>query len=149
SLQTSLDKARQAHNAELPSWARDCNGRPPIEAHPEVNHVWRPYHPAIEPALFSLDRVDQFLAQFTWQYKVTSIGQVAIHDHVYYLGMESAGQRVDARFNSTDRSFVFSDAKNGAILKRWPARHLDAGMIMNLPFPLPELDRPVQLSFPI
>lgn len=149
SLQASLDESRQVHSAELPSQARDCNGRPPLEAHPEVNHVWRPYHPAVEPILFSLDRVDQFLAQFTWQYKVTSIGQVAIHDHVYYIGMANAGQRVDARFDSTNRCFVFSDAKNGAVLKRLPARHLDAATIMNLPFPLPELDHPVQLSFPI
>lgn len=149
SLQTSLDEARQTHNAELPSRARDCNGRPPLEAHPEVNQVWRPYHPAVEPTLFSLDRVDQFLGQCTWQYKVTSIGQVAIHDHVYYIGLASAGQRVDVRFEATNRCFVFSDAKNGTLLKRWAARRLDAATIMNLPFPLPELERPVQLSFPI
>lgn len=149
SLQASLDESRQKHSAELPSRARDCNGRPPLEVHPEVNYVWRPYHPAVEPTLFSLDRVDQYLAQFTWQYKVTSIGQVAIHDHVYYIGMASAGQRVDARFDSTNRCFVFSDAKNGTVLKRLSARHLDAATIMNLPFPLPELDRPIQLSFPI
>ena len=140
---------RHAHNAELPSRARDCNGRPPFQAHPEVNHVWRPYHLAAEPELFSLDRVDQFLSQFTWQYKVTSIGQVAIHDQVYYIGTASAGQCVDARIDSTSRCFVFSDAKNGNVLKRWPARHLDSATIMNLPFPLPDLDRPVQLSFPI
>ncbi|MCI0336450.1 MAG: hypothetical protein L0226_02650 [Acidobacteria bacterium] len=149
SLQANLDEARHAHNAELPSRARDCNGRPPLEAHPEVNYVWRPYHPAVEPELFSLDRVDQFLAQFTWQYKVTSIGQVAIHDHVYYVGTANGGVRVDVRFDPTDRHFVFSDAKNGAVLKRWPARGLDAATIMNLPFPVPELDRPVQLSFPM
>jgi len=148
-LQASLDESRHAHNAELPSRAGDCNGRPPLQAHPEVNHVWRPYNPAAEPELFSLDRVDQFLSQFTWQYKVSSIGQVAIHDHVYYIGMASAGQRVDVRFDSTNRCFAFSDAKNGTVLKRLPARHLDAGTIMNLPFPLPELGRPVQLSFPI
>jgi transposase InsO family protein len=148
SLQARLEDARHAHNAELPSRARDCNGRPPFQAHPEVNHVWRPYHPAAEPELFSLDRVDQFLNQFSWQYKVTSIGQVAIQDQVYYIGLASAGKRVDARFDSSSRCFVFSDAKNGEVLKRWPARHLDAATIMNLPFPLPELDRPVQLSFP-
>jgi hypothetical protein len=147
-LQASLDQACHAHNAELPSRARDCNGRAPLQAHPEVNHVWRPYHPAAEPELFSLDRVDQFLTRFTWQYQVTSIGQVAIHDQVYYIGTASAGHRVDARFDSTDRCFVFSDAKNGNVLKRWPARHLDASTIMNLPFPLPELGHPIQLSFP-
>ena len=88
-------------------------------------------------------------SNITWQYKVTSIDQVDIHDQVYYIGMASAGQCVDARFDSTDRCFVFSDAKKAKVLKRWPARRLDAATIMNLPFPLPELDRPVQLSFPI
>jgi hypothetical protein len=149
SFQAGLDNARHAHNIKLPSWAGDCNGRPPLEVHPEVNHAWRPYHPAVEPTLFSLDRVDRFLSQFTWQYKVTSIGQVAIHNHVYYIGMASAGQRVDARFDSTNRCFIFSNAKTGTVLKRIAARHLDAATIMNLPFPLPELDRPVQLSFPL
>jgi len=53
------------------------------------------------------------------------------------------------RFDPAARHFVFSDAKQGAVLKRWPARQLDAATIMNLPFPAPALDRPVQLSFPI
>jgi hypothetical protein len=149
SLQARLDEALKAHRDELPSRAGDCNGQPPLEVHPEVNHVWRPYHPAVERELFSLDRVDRFLAQFTWPYKVTKIGQVAIHDHVYYVGTATAGQMVDVRFDPTDRCFVFSNAKSGAELKHLPARRLEAETIMGLPTPLPTLDGPVQLSFPI
>lgn len=149
SLQTRLDEARQTHRDELPSWAGDCNGHPPLAVHPEVNHIWRPYHLAVERELFSLERVDRFLAQFTWQYKVTKIGQVVIHDHVYYVGTAAAGQVVDVRFDPTDRCFVFSPAKSGAELKRLPARRLDAETIMGLADPLPTLDGPVQLSFPI
>jgi hypothetical protein len=147
-LQARLDEALKTHSAELPSRAGDCNGHPPLEAHPEVNYVWRPYHPAVERELFSLERVDHFLAQFSWHYKVTKIGQVAIHDQVYYIGMASAGQIVDARFNPADRCFVFSDAKSGEERKRLPARRLDAETIMGLPDPLPPLGGPVQLSFP-
>ncbi len=148
SLQAALDEARQTHSAELPSRAGDCVGNPPLEVHPEVKHVWRPYHPAIERNLFSLERVDRFLAQFAWQYKVTRSGQVFIQGHVYYLGTSVAGKTVDVRFDPTDRHFVFSEAQSGMELKRLPARGLDEATIMGLTDPLPPLDHPIQLSFP-
>jgi hypothetical protein len=148
-LQARLDESRQAHSAALPSRAGDCNGHTPLEAHPEVNHVWRPYHPAAERELFSLERVDRFLAQFAWQYKVTKSGQVMIHGYNYYIGVAHAGQVVDVRFHSADRCFVFSDAESGAESKRLPARYLDAETIMGLPDSLPTLSVPLQLSFPI
>jgi hypothetical protein len=147
-LQARLDEARQTHILELPSRAGDCNGHTPLKAHPEVNHVWRPYHLAAERELFSLEGVDRFLAQFVWQYKVTKSCQVMIHGYAYYIGPAHAGQPVDVRFHSMDRCFVFSDASSGAEIKRLPARYLDAETIMGLPDSLPTLSVPLQLSFP-
>lgn len=148
SLQAALDAARRTHSAELPSRAGDCAGCPPLEVHPEVKHVWRPYHPAVERDLFRLERVDRFLAQFAWQYKVTRSGQVFLQGHVYYIGTSLASQTVDVRFDQADRHFVFSEAQSGMELKRFPAQGLDAATITGLTDPLPSLDHPIQLSFP-
>jgi len=148
SLQAALAQARQMHARELPSRAGDCAGRVPLEAHPEVNHIRRPYHPAAESELFQLERVDQFLARWTWQYKVTRSGQVYIQEQAYYIGTAVSGQSVDLRFDPTDRHFVFSDAQSGSLLKRLPARGLEAATLTGLPA-APPLPCPLQLSFPI
>ena len=73
-LQSDLEQARHMHNEVLPSWAGDCQGRAPVHRHPEVWRTRRPYHPSAELDLFSLERVDQFLAQFIWQHKVSVSG---------------------------------------------------------------------------
>lgn len=148
-LQAALTQARQTHASALPSHAGDCAGRPPLVAHPEARHIWRPYHPAAEGDLFHLTRVDDFLAQWTWQYKVTRSGQVYIQDRAYYLGTAIAGQTVDMRFDPADRHFVFTCAQSGDSLKRLPARGLDAATLTGLPDLLPPLPYPLQLSFPI
>lgn len=147
-LQTELDQARYMHNNVLPSEAGDCKGRPPIVAHPEALRPLRPYHPAAELALFSLSRVDRFLAQFTWSYQVSKVGQFDIAKHKYSVGVAYAGRRVDVRFDPQDRHFVFSDAEDGTTIKRSPAKGLDLATITGLDVPLGQSDKPVQLSFP-
>ena len=148
-LQQALDQARHLHATALPSFASDCAGRPPLEVHPEVLGVQRPYHLGAERELFCLERVDQFLAQFAWHYKVSRNGQVTLHDHLYYLGTAWAGQRVDVRFDPSDRHFVFTDAHTGQTVKRSVAYHLDAAAITGLPAVAPVSDTPIQLSFPV
>lgn len=147
-LQAGLDEARYMHNYVLPSHAGDCQGRPPVEAHPEVLQPLRPYHPAAEWALFDLARVDRFLAQFTWSYKVSKVGQVDIAQHRYSAGKAYAGQRVDVRFDPQDRHFVFHEGQNGNLVKRCLAKGLDVATITGLEAPVPEPCEPIQLSFP-
>jgi len=147
-LQTELDEARYMHNYVLPSEAGDCQGRPPMEAHPEVLHPLRPYHPAAELALFDLTRVDRFLAQFTWSYKVSKVGQVRIANHTYSVGKAHAGRRVDVRFDPQDRHFVFCEGQSGQLIKRCPAKGLDVATITGLSTPVIKLNEPIQLSFP-
>jgi len=147
-LQADLDEARSMHNEVLPSHAGDCRGCPPFQAHPEVLQPLRPYHPSAELELFSLERVDRFLAQFSWQHKVTQNGQVSVHSHLYYVGRAHAGKTVDVRFDPTDRHFVFTHAKTGKVLKRCPAHGLDVATITGLEVPTPPPEEPVQLSFP-
>jgi hypothetical protein len=146
-LQTELDTARHQHNAVLPSQAGDCQDRVPLQAHPEVRQVQRPYHPSAELALFSLARVDQFLSQFTWQYKVSAVGQVHIHDHRYGVGQAHAGKLIDVRFDPETREFVFSDAQTAQELKRCGAQDLDVTTIIGWTPQVPMDHQPVQLSF--
>jgi len=147
-LQTDLDEARYMHNYVLPSNAGDCQGRPPMEAHPEVLRPLRPYHPAAELALFDLARMDCFLSQYTWSYQVSKVGQVRIADHMYSVGTAYAGQRVDVRFDPQDRHFVFCDGQSGQVIKRRLAKGLNVATITGLNMPVIPADESIQLSFP-
>jgi len=147
-LQTTLDEARHMHNYVLPSDAGDCQGHPPMEVHPEVLHPLRPYHPAAEMALFDLARVDRFLAQFTWSYKVSKVGQFRIAQYTYSVGKTRAGQRVDVRFDPHGRHFVFREGQSGKTIKRCPAKGLDVATITGLDAPAAQPNEPIQLSFP-
>ena len=146
-LQTDLDTARYRHNAMLPSHAGDCQDRIPLQVHPEVVQTQRPYHPNAELTLFSLARVDHFLSQFSWQYKVSAVGQVPIQDHRYGIGQAHAGKLIDVRFDPRTREFVVSDAQTAQELKRCPAQNLDVTTITGLTPPLPTTHQPLQLSF--
>lgn len=144
-----LAKARDMHNEILSSRAGDCRGRPPYQAHPEVRIPLQPFAPEVELLLFSLTRVDRFLAQFTWQHKVTKSGQVSIGESVYYVGKAHAGQRVTVSFDPTDRHFVFSRPQTGKEVKRCPAKRLDVPTITGLEMDhVPQLSRPYQFPLP-
>lgn len=146
-LQTDLDTARYKHNAVLPSQAGDCQGGIPLQVHPEVFQVQRPYHRTAELSLFSLARVDQFLSQFTWQYKVSAVGQIAIHDYQYGVGSPQAGKTIDVRFDPRTREFIFSDAQTTQEVKRHSPRGLDVSTITGLDTPILIEPQPIQLSF--
>ncbi len=147
-LQTAPGKALYTHNEILPSQAGDCHNRPPMTVHPEVKVPLRPYTPAAELDLFSLERVDRFLARFTWPHHVSEIGQVTVGPYAYYVGIKYAGQAVDVRFDPKDRHLPFQDAKNGQLLRRKPAKGLTVANITGLEELPPPSTIPVQLSFP-
>ena len=60
-LQQRLDSEREQHNRWFPSRASDCAGRPPLLAHPELQHPRRPYRLEWERQLFDLQRVYDYL----------------------------------------------------------------------------------------
>lgn len=147
-LQAALDRARQMHNTVLSSEAGDCDGRIPFDAHPEVLQPRRPYDPAVELELFSLERVDHFLAQFTWHYKVTPIGQVFVQGRAYYVGQRYAGKQVEMHFDPQDRHLIFAEATTGQLLTRRPLRGLEVATLTGLAQSSRPLTWPIQLSFP-
>lgn len=148
-FRSELAQARYMHNEVLSSQAGDCRGRTPFQAHPEVRVPICPFTPEVELLLFDLARVDRFLAQFVWQYKVAKSGQVSIGRSVYYVGTTHAGKRVRVRFDPNDRHFVFTHSQTDTVLKRCPAKKLDVQTITGLkPDLMPQLSQPFQLPLP-
>ena len=127
-LQHLLDQAVYELNYELPSRAEGCGGRPPIVAHPELLQQRHPFQPEHELALFDLQRVDAYLATFTWERKVGKTGQITLggRHQRYSVGRTYAGRQVLVRFDPADRHFVFHDADDPEEqIGRRPARDLD------------------------
>jgi transposase InsO family protein len=134
-LQSILDHALYKLNYELSSRAKDCDGRPPIVAHPELLQPRRLFRPEHELALFDLNRVDAYLATFTWKRKVGKAGQITLggRHKSYSVGRLYAGQQVLVRFDPTDRHFVFfaPDDLDEEIGRR-PARDLGVADLTGL-----------------
>jgi transposase InsO family protein len=147
-LQARLDQACDELAFALTSHAHTCAGRPPVVAHPELLRSPHPYQAPVEAALFDLNRVDRFLAQFTWQRKVTATGQVSLggQHHYYSVGRAYANQAIFARFDPTDRHFIFSlTAEPWQTVARRPLRHLEAADILGFN-PVPQ-QLPLELHF--
>lgn len=112
-LQVLLDQAVFELAYELPSRAQGCAGKPPIQAHPELLQPRRAFCAQEELAHFDLQRVDAYLATFTWQRKVSQTGQICIggSHHYFTVGRAWARSEVLVRFDPADRHFVFYDLK--------------------------------------
>lgn len=152
-FQSVLDGAIYELNYEVPSQAKGCDGKSPIEAHPELVQPRRSYQPELELLLFDLDRVDNFLASFVWERKVGKTGQITIggQHQSYCVGRQFARQTVQIRFDPSDRNFVAfhtDDQAHETELKRWPARNLDIPTLMGFD-PLPPGLGPQQLPLPL
>ncbi len=152
-LQAQVDADWSELNTVCPSRAGDCEGRPPVTAHPELTVPRRLYCPEQEAVLFDLRAVDAYLAQFTWVRTASAQGQLALGSHHYGLGRAWAGQKVAVQFDAPQRTFVFtvlpSRLTTGA--KTWPAitrpaLGLSATDLCGTIQPVP--DPPRQLSFP-
>jgi transposase len=134
-LQHILDHSTHELNFELSSRAKDCAGRPPIVAHPELLQPRRPFQPEQELALFDLKRVDAYLATSTWRRIVDKNGRVSLggKQRRYSVGRSHAGREVTVRFDPTDRHFVFSETDaSEKTTKRLPAKGLDVGDLTGL-----------------
>jgi hypothetical protein len=132
-LQQILDQALYELNFELPSRAERCRGRPPITAHPELLQPRRPFQPEHELAHFDLNRVDTYLASFTWQRKVGKTGQIEVGRQCYSVGRAYSRRSVLVRFDPADRHFVFYDIDDPEMeIRRRPAKGLDVADLTGL-----------------
>lgn len=130
-FQDQLDADCDRYNLEYPSKAADCRGQPPLVRHPEALHSGRPYLPGSEWTLFSLERVDHYLAQFHWVRKVDINGCIFLGDHRYSLGRIYRSQQVSAHYIPEERSFRF-ETDQGAWIKNLPAKGLEKSDLTGL-----------------
>ena len=156
-LQRQVDADWQELNAECPSRARGCGGQPPLQAHPELLQNPRTYQPEWELELFDLNRVDTYLAEFTWFRTCTSVGQLRMRNIRYTLGYAWAHQEVSVTYAPDQRQFVFtqmrSKSRKGQAQPqlepvRRDVKNLSVEDITGLSAALPDLP-PRQLMFPL
>ena len=156
-LQKQVDADWQELNAECPSRARGCSGQPPLQAHPELLDNPRLYRPEWERELFDLQRVDAYLAEFTWFRTCTSVGQLRMRNIRYSLGAVWAHQEVSVTYDPEHRQFVFSQVRAKSRKGqeqpqlepvRRDAKNLSVEDLTGLPEALPDLPTR-QLMFPL
>lgn len=145
-LQASLDDHRQRYLECLPVKAADCQGRPPLVAHPEARFSGRPYHAALEWQQFDMQLVDQYLSQRVWTRKVAGKGVVSFGAHHYYVGSAYVGQSISGQFIPETRAFRFQTA-DGALIRELPAKGLDKSDLLGY-IPVQEA-LPIGYQFPL
>jgi hypothetical protein len=125
-LENILNDALDELVFELPSQAKGCHGQPPAVAHPELCQPPRPFRPELELAIFDLERIDQYLTNYTWPRQVGSDGRIRLGTQRYYLGQQYARRYVLVHFDPTDRHFTFCDQDEpDQLLSRLPAKALE------------------------
>lgn len=107
-LQAQVDTDWHELNSVCPSRAFGCHDRPPLVAHPNLLVARRVYFPEQEAQAFDLQRVDQYLAQFTWLRLVNSHGRLSLGSQRYGLGRAWAGLKVSICFEPDQRVFRFT-----------------------------------------
>jgi transposase-like protein len=106
-FQQALDQERHLYNHQFPSRASDCNGLPPLQAHPALLRPRRPYRPEWEVLLFDLQRVYDFLATFTFERKVNRNGQVTLKGHHYTVGLAHKEKSIQVRLDPNTQEWMF------------------------------------------
>lgn len=156
-FQRALDRERKMHNEHFPTQASDCQGRPPLLAHPELLRPRRCYQPESELALFDLQRVYDHLATFTFERKISVSSQVSLGCQIYSLG-KALTQKIDdkvvqVRFDPDRREWVFlkrqaNPAEKAEELARRPVKNLDVTTLTGLVPQDMRPRKPMQLTFP-
>jgi hypothetical protein len=149
SLQASLDEERHTYNTAFPAQASDCQGQPPLQAHPDLLTPRRSYHPDTELAIFDLQRVYDYLASFPpFRRKVLGNGQISLGRRPYCIGKKFARQRnlqsVLASFDPVQGVWVIStDEIQPAEIRRFPIKGIDVFSLTGLK---PQ-DKPIEFAF--
>jgi len=106
-FQLALDHERWVYNHQFPARASDCEGHPPLEAHPALLKPFRPFQPEWERVLFDMQRVFDFLATFTFDRKVNRNGQVTLKGLHYTVGLVHKDKQIRVRLDPKTQQWVF------------------------------------------
>ena len=141
-FQHALDQERYLYNHQFPSRASDCNGLPPLQAHPALLLPRRPYQPEWEALLFDLQRVYDFLATFTFERKVNCNGQVTLKGHPYTVGLAHREKTIQVRLDANTHEWIFFERD-----EQGQDQELSCRALFGFDFKtLTGLDQPVDLS---
>ncbi len=105
-IQAATDQAWQDRRECLPSRNPQCQGQPPLLAHPELQTPRRAYSFDDEAGLFDMQRVYHYLSQWSWQRKVDPQGCISMADHNRLVGRDYCGQIVKVHFDPLAQVFV-------------------------------------------
>jgi len=149
-LQQRLDHERYVYNHLYPSQASNCAGQPPLIAHPELLNPRRPYQPELEVELFDLQRVYDYLAQFTFKRKVSAKAQVSLGRQSYTLGKklirEHQLETVLVRFDQVNAEWKFFTPEDEELVA-FPVKGMTVQVLTGLNLAVQRPARPVQLAF--
>jgi hypothetical protein len=148
SLQASLDKEKRIHNERFPSRASNCQGRPPLVAHPELLLQLRPFCLDREYDLFNLQYVADHLATYLLERKVNVSGQVSLGGISYYVGSKYKGLTVQVQFDAVTHQWIFTDLETAVELQRKSPKHFSVEHFTGLEKPVEPAHMAIQLSFP-
>lgn len=152
SFQRALDRERHLYNHDFPSRASTCAHQTPLGAFPELLKPRRPYQSEWEPVLFSLQRVFDYLATFTFERKANSNGQVTLKGIHYTVGYTYAGQTIHVSFDAQERQWIFAlPNQDGDMIeiKRQTLVDITYTALTGLPEEIPVLASPIQLTLPL
>lgn len=101
------------------------------QTYPDLFLNPRTYTCTQEAALWSLQRVIDYLTPFRFVRKVEKKGQLTLFSSCYAVGQAYARQTVEVRLDPASCEWCFS-SDEGAELRRHPARELSYDLIANL-----------------
>jgi len=140
-LQQALDQERCMYNHQFPCRASDCDGLPPLQAHPALLSPRRPYRPEWEAVLFDLQRVYDFLATFSFERKVNRNGQVTLKGHYYTVGLAHK-KNILVRLDADTQEWMFLERD-----EQGQAQELSRRKLFGIDFEtLTDLEKPVDVS---
>ena len=129
------------YNHQFPCRASDCDGLPPLQAHPALLSPRRPYRPEWEAVLFDLQRVYDFLATFSIERKVNRNGQVTLKGHYYTVGLAHK-KNILVRLDADTQEWMFLERD-----EQGQAQELSRRKLFGIDFEtLTDLEKPVDVS---
>lgn len=153
-LQQALDRERGQYNHHFPARAADCQGQPPLQAHPQLCEPRRPYRLEQELVLFDMQRVFDYLAAFTFRRKVhPTTAHISLDDRMYCLSRPLMRQHqlktVLVKMDPEAYAWVvYTDEEHPQELRRFIPRDLDVTRLTGLdPHERPAV-QPIQLLLP-
>lgn len=119
-------------NERIPSRAKACHGKIPVQAHPEALTPKHIYRREQEDQLFDMQRVFRYLAGGNWTRSASAKGQFHFADRVCSVGTKYRSQFVTLTFDLEAKQFIVH-SHAGVEIKSLPADWLTEARIRGLP----------------